>query len=277
VTAPCARKCRPPPSPRWSRRRTWIYDAWEAPTAKRRVELAKKALALSPRCADAYVLLAEHSRQGSDEELDLWRRGVTAGEEALGKSAFEDFAGEFWGFLETRPYMRARFGLARALWNRGDRDDAIGHLHAMLVLNPGDNQGVRYALAGYLAEAVRDAELGDLIAAYPDEYSAVWSWTATLLVFRRTGDSAEARERLAEAMAVNAHVRGYLCGDHPMPPHLPPFLSPGAPDEAVHYVAQHQPGWERTPGALGWVRARFPATKKIVRTSRKSQKSDVRA
>ncbi len=32
-----------------------IYDAWEEPDAKRRVKLARKALAISPLGADAYV------------------------------------------------------------------------------------------------------------------------------------------------------------------------------------------------------------------------------
>jgi tetratricopeptide (TPR) repeat protein len=250
-----------------------VYAAWEMPTAARRVELAKKALALSPRCADAYVLLAEHSRRGSDEELDLWRRGVTAGEDALGSAAFMDFAGEFWGFLETRPYMRARFGLARALWNRGERDDAIRHLQAMLELNPGDNQGVRHILTAYLVEAGRDADLRKLMVQYPDEYSAVWAWTGALLAFRTGGDGVQARKRLTEAMTVNGHVRAYLCGEQPMPARLPPFLSPGAPDEAVHYVVEHRQGWERTPAALDWVRAHVPAEKKSGRTSSKSQKN----
>src|SRR5487761_2734712 len=99
-----------------------IYQAWDARTAKRRIALAEKALAISPLCADAYVLLAEHAEGNSEAELDLWRRGVEAGRQALDETVFEDYAGEFWGFLETRPYMRARFGLAVALMQRGDRD-----------------------------------------------------------------------------------------------------------------------------------------------------------
>ena len=38
--------------------------------------------------------------------------------------------------------MRARLGLAQALWAMGDQQAAIEHLHDMLRLNPGDNQGV---------------------------------------------------------------------------------------------------------------------------------------
>lgn len=246
------------------------YAACHAPTAKRRVELAKKALELSPRCADAYILLAEHSRRGSDEELDLWARAVTAGEDTLGAAGFMDFAGAFWEFRETRPYMRARLGLARALWNRDERDDAINHLEEMLELNPDDDQGVRHLLAAYLAEAERNDDLCQLMARYPDEHSAAWAWTGALLAFRKAGDGAPARQRLDEAMAVNPHVRAYLAGKERMPAALPPSRGAGTPAEAVHYVAGHRRGWERTPGVLEWIQSHGSAANEPVRTSRKS-------
>ncbi len=36
-----------------------MYDAWDQSSPRARVALARKALAVSPLCADAYVLLAE--------------------------------------------------------------------------------------------------------------------------------------------------------------------------------------------------------------------------
>lgn len=84
-----------------------IYRAWETADRKRRVVLAEKAIAISPDCADAYVLLAEEAI-ALDSAHELYRQGVEAGARALGKRAFADDAGHFWGILETRPYMRAR-------------------------------------------------------------------------------------------------------------------------------------------------------------------------
>lgn len=40
--------------------------------------------------------------------------------------------------------MRARAALAEFLLARGDFDAAIEHFRALLTLNPGDNQGLRY-------------------------------------------------------------------------------------------------------------------------------------
>ena len=92
-----------------------VYDAWEAKTARQRIALAKKALAISPLCADAHVLLAEHATPNSEQQLAFYKLGLQAGERALGEAALEEDVGYFWGLLETRPYMRARFGLAQVL------------------------------------------------------------------------------------------------------------------------------------------------------------------
>jgi hypothetical protein len=102
-----------------------VYRAIDA-RGRRRIQLARKALELSGDCADAYVLLAE---QSGDPSLarDLYAQGVAAGERALGPTAFTEEAGHFWGDVRTRPYMRARFGLARCLEDLGERDEALPH------------------------------------------------------------------------------------------------------------------------------------------------------
>jgi tetratricopeptide (TPR) repeat protein len=250
-----------------------FYEACDARTVKGRLALARKALAISSLCADAYVMLAEHAEIGSDEALDLWRRGVDAGKEALGAD-FEEFQGEFWGWMETRPYMRARFGLAWALWKRGAREEAIDHLHAMLKLNPNDNQGVRYVLADWLVDSERNAELAELLKQYCDDDMAAWSWTTALAAFRGDGDSATSRKALAKAVKSNKHVAAFLLGEQPLPKTLPPFISPGQKDEAVHYAAGGRPGWLATSGALDWLRhglaARKPARRSPVRKPKKN-------
>jgi len=48
-----------------------IYDAWEVSDPKRRVALARKAVEISPDCADAYVFLAEETARSLTEALNL--------------------------------------------------------------------------------------------------------------------------------------------------------------------------------------------------------------
>ena len=109
-----------------------MYEAWERTTSHSRIALAHKALAISPLCADAYNLLAEEAAGSVQEARALYVKGMEAAELALGAQGFKEYAGHFWGFLETRPYMRARAGLAIALIKLGDEDAAVEHFRAML-------------------------------------------------------------------------------------------------------------------------------------------------
>ena len=93
-----------------------MYAAWKASTREPAVALAERALTISADCADAYNLLAEEKAESIEESIDLYRKGVEAAERALGKQAFKEDVGYFWGLLETRPYVRSRAGLAQSLW-----------------------------------------------------------------------------------------------------------------------------------------------------------------
>src|SRR5262249_20622828 len=182
----------------------------------REVALAQQALKISPLCADAYVILARNARRGSDKQLELWRGGVEAGKAALG-AAFDNYVGEFWSFLETRPYMRARYGLASALWERGARAEAIDPLRDMLRLCPGDNLGVRYVLSAWLIEAGRDDDLAALFKTYRGDDDAGWSWTAALAAFRRGGDGATSRAALDRAGREDGYGAASLLGAEGVP------------------------------------------------------------
>lgn len=219
---------------------------------KRRAALAKEALEISPDCAEAYLLLAEQA-PNRRAALRLFEQAVAAAERSLGPALFAEGAGHFWGLLETRPYMRARAGLAEATWAAGRRDEAVAHLREMLRLNPGDNQGLRYLLAGWLLNLDRLADLDELLDRY-DEDSATWSFTRALAAFRAGGDSPAARKLLKAARRANKHVVAFLTGKKDMPPEPPPYYSPGDEDDAVLYVANHLGAWKATPGALTWIK-----------------------
>ena len=230
-----------------------MYDAWERTTSRSRVALARKALGISPLCADAYNLLAEEA--GSVEEArDLYAKAVDAGELALGPKGFKEYAGHFWGFLETRPYMRARAGLAGTLLQLGDEDAAISHYRDMLKLNPNDNQGIRYVLAARLLRRGEEAGLKELLAAYEDEGSAYWLYTRALLAFREGGgDNEQAVTLVKDAWSANEHVPAILAGTKPPVFGDSGYVTMGGPDEATYYFTEFGPAWHRTPGAVEWL------------------------
>lgn len=238
-----------------------MYQAFAERDELRRVQLARDALASCPDCADAYVLLAEHA-PSRKETLNLYEQGVAAGERALGAEFFQRESGHFWCLLETRPYMRARLGLAHSLWTAGRREEAVRHLQEILRLNPGDNQGARYTLAGFLLFLDRDDDLAHLLLQYPDEGSAAWAYTRALLAFRQQADTVEARRLLKQARKTNKHVTDYLLGLKFPSSEPPGSYSPGDENEALNYVGGFLAGWKATPGAIAWVRANGKARKK---------------
>ena len=229
-----------------------ICEAWETSEVREQIRLANEALAISDECADAHLLLAELSASSPEEALRHYERGVAAGRAAIGRERFEAETGYFWSVLSTRPYMRAREGLARCLWSLDERGTAIGHLQEMLRLNPNDNQGVRFALASWLF-AVEDHEaLEVLLYAQADEVSAAWGYASTLLALRK-GDELAAQIALEDAWNRNSHVPALILGLVHVPRRPPESYRFGSREEACAYVTRDGEHWAKPCGAKAWL------------------------
>jgi tetratricopeptide (TPR) repeat protein len=229
------------------------YRAFEA-RGRRRIQLARKALELSRDCADAWVILGENAPD-LERARELYAEGVSAGERALGPQVFEQEAGHFWGPVETRPYMRARFGLAQVLDRLGRRDEAMEHYRELLRLNTNDNQGVRDLVLPALLVAGRDDEAAALLDRYADDAAAVWRYGHALVTFRREGDSAAARDRLREALRANRRLAKYLADAASLPDQDPETYAFGSEEEAVIAARMLAEAWSVTPGAGAWLAA----------------------
>ena len=240
-----------------------MYRAFDA-KGRRRIQIARKALELSTDCADAYVLLAEEATE-PDAILDLYRQAIAAGERAIGPEVMRDEVGHFWGIVKTRPYMRAKLGLAHELQAMNRLEEAIGEYQDLLRLNPSDNQGVRDVLLPLLLVAGRDTEAGALLAQFEGDSRAARNYGLALWTFRREGDSPAARERLLEAIKSNRHVPKYLAGKADMPDALPDSYALGSIEEAVLCADGLFEAWKATPGADRWLLSSTPAKPKTRR------------
>lgn len=233
-----------------------MYQAWEEQNPAKRISLAYEALSISPNNADAWVLLAEEEADTKARALKYYQNGVDAGKRALGPRHFAENAGYFWGIIETRPYMRARAGLASILWSLGRTEEAIEHYRDMLRLNPGDNQGIRFSLLNLLLE-IKDYDEVEMLLAreeYVDSAMAEWVYTQALIEFRKNGDTPKAREHLTEAMQWNEHVPKYLTGRKRVPNRLPSNLILGGESEAVLYASSYLNHWRKVFGAIKWLK-----------------------
>lgn len=228
------------------------YQAWEAPTEREAAALAREALAISSDCADAYNVLAEAEATSVEAAHDFYQQGLEAGARTLGEDFFEENKGHFWGMIETRPYMRARQGLADCLWAMDRRDESIRHCEALLDLNPNDHQGIRDVLLSRYLTLGNDAGAERLFRRYPEDWSAAFLWSRVLFDCRR-GDRAAAKAALKRAMTYNRHVRDFFTGRAKLPTELPESYSPGDRREAALYVASFAEAWLTSPDAMEWL------------------------
>jgi tetratricopeptide (TPR) repeat protein len=234
-----------------------IYEAWNSEDVVK-VELAHRALDLSPDCADAYIILAEEDADSVEAAMGLYRKAVEAAKRSLDPSLFATSAGKFWSIMETRPYMRARLGLAESLWELGKKDEALQHLRDLLRLNPSDDQGVRYILVQCLLESGADEELGALMDRYAEDTSPVITFSRALWLFRRNGPGPAADAALADAVEANPHVAAFLLKRKKLSKRVHAASRPGSEEEAEAYAGGAMGPWQRTLGALDWLSERNP-------------------
>ncbi len=117
------------------------------------LRIMEKVITADLRCLDAHAHLGNwdfNSTNEPDEKIiDRARRhyevGAHIGELSLGK----DFNGVLaWGHIDNRPYLRCMHGYGLSLWRLGQTEEARKIFLRMLWLNPSDNQGIRFLLAG---------------------------------------------------------------------------------------------------------------------------------
>jgi tetratricopeptide (TPR) repeat protein len=241
--------------PDLTRAQQTMYRAWDETNPAKRIAHAHEALRLSALCTDAYVLLAQEEADTIKQARELYKQGVEAGKRALGEEYFQEHEGHFWGLLETRPYMRARQGLAETMWRLKKYEDASCHYRELLRLNPGDNQGNRYALLNLLIQIEHFEDALDLLKQYRDEWSAVWLYSRALLEFQRNSASAAAKKALRQAIEENPFVPPYLMGQKRVPKRQVDYYGWGDESEAIYYVSDHLNYWRRISGAVEWLRA----------------------
>jgi tetratricopeptide (TPR) repeat protein len=231
-----------------------LYRAWQEPSRKKRSELARKALSLYPDAADAYNILAETDARSIEQIADYYRRGMLAGERDLGRAYFQDNRGYFWGLVETRPYMRAKFGYAEASLYLGKTLEAIKHLEDLLELNPNDNQGARDLLAVAYLQKKRFREALALIDRYGENVAAA-HYDRMFIEYSLNGMTDKLSKLYRDAKRSNPHVLPYLLGKKPIPEAPPEYIQMGEESEAIDYVVTRYELWLREKRLLSWLAA----------------------
>ncbi len=246
------------------------WKAFEEPSEKKRISMAKKALQISADCADAYVILAEeHVEDNRSEAEALYRKGIEAGRRALGDTAIAHLEKDFWNDYETRPFMRAVSGLASLLQDFGAGNEAIELWYELLRLDPSDGQENHLRLVPGLVGVERYEEAKELIDRYKLQPAPALAYSLALMLFKQSGDSVEANNALLNAMEMNGSVIHRLL----TPTHNLPFGDAEYSDEeeaeAESYAMYAYVDWADAEGALDWIFDRVEAglEKQVQRTT----------
>lgn len=177
--------------------------ALEADDPAEALQLATSALELDPENVDARLALSNVALSEGDEGRAIAhvREGLAVAMAAL-DDKLSDYTLDFGDFVETRPYMRARYTLANLLLATDESEEAIEHLQEMLAREPNDSMGARYSLTGAYLERNRLPEARALIREYNTDGDPILPWALVLERFL-AGKKKEAEAGLEEAIAAN--------------------------------------------------------------------------
>lgn len=231
-----------------------VWKAWEAESEKEEVSLAEQAIKIDPHCCDAYLILADYKAATLEKKIEYYRLAVNAGEKKFGPQFFVENEGVFWGILETRGYMRAKFSLALSLFEWGQKREAVLHYNDLLRLNPNDNQGVRDFLVHALIDLKEFSQLQKLFKKYDDDFSLTWSFSRALYHFLKSGpQSKKAIQLLKKGHKKNPFVLDYLTKKKKLPKYTPDHYAVGSKEEAMIYAEENIILWNNNRPSIDWL------------------------
>ena len=245
----------PPPQNDDERAQHLVYRSMAA-LGRRRTQLLRQAVALSPNCYQAYLYLAENATRPG-EAIELFEAGRAAGERALGRRWLEEIKGRYWDERLARPYLRLRLGLALALRSLGRREQAVAELREVVGLDEHDRAGARDYLLALLLVLGKDEDAKELLERFEDG-GAAWMYGAALLAFRRSP------RRSASARLVDAYLASPFSARVLLTETLGPqraadvgpdedHVSHDESDEAEECLDLLAEPWLKTAGALEWM------------------------
>lgn len=208
-----------------------VQAAIATPSDDEAATLALRALDLDPDNAPAVLVLARTANTVEDA-LSIAERATAAALRSLPDDCLENeqWVGNFWYIVETRPYLDARFAEATCLSALGQRQAASAIAAELLRLNPDDCLGVRYNALAWLLLDRHLAAAEELAARFADDSMVAWTYLTAMLDMLQ-GRLAAAEVHLRTALRANPNVMYVLSLEDPPP--LPGEYEPGSMEEAI--------------------------------------------
>jgi hypothetical protein len=112
----------------------------------------------------------------------------------------------WWRVSHTRPFMRAKFLLAKSYEIGGYTDDAIDGYQEILNMNPDDNLGARYELIRILYKIGDKKEIVSLVNKYPEERDEYFSFAGVYAAFMKYGKSSKTEKKIIFSLKTNYYL-----------------------------------------------------------------------
>lgn len=221
------------------------WNAMETDDREEIVRLAVKATKFTSLCGDAFNLLADTICYDHAERLLLLRWATRVGELCCRERITED-TGHLHGFIDARPYMRARTELAWALREVGCYEEALMHYEELLRFERNDHIALGMLMTGYL-ELRRFDDAKRLFSEYQENGGTHLNYGEFVRCFITGEADLILRDALKRALSSNQHVPILLV--HPKTPvERSPFgVGVGSPDEAAEYLKVSHRLWDANP------------------------------
>ena len=188
----------------------YLELAEEETSKKKQIEYLNKALELEPDNLDAGRMMAELTAKNPYALMEELSRLLEKGNRQMMKEGYfaDEYKGDFWGVIETRPYMRLRHLYMQTLTECGMLRRAARECEELLELCENDNLGVRYDLMHLYAMLEEEEPARAVLEKFPEEE------TQTLLPLSilhfKLGQTDEALEELKRLSRINKDTKKFL-------------------------------------------------------------------
>ena len=174
------------------------------------LRFARKALKIDPDNLDAELIVAVYGGAKYYDTVKRLERAVAKGTKIMEKEGYmTDSVGNFWGVLETRPYMRLRTEYAKALLEFGMYRRAIAEFEELIRLCDNDNMGNRYTLMHLYAFMEMKEEALALHEKYENSDEAQMLMPLAMMYYK-TGDRDNAEKYLKRIAKSNKDLLKFV-------------------------------------------------------------------
>ena len=189
----------------------YLELAHNATCMKDALKYAKKALKLDPHNFDAESLVLELKAKDSTNLVQDYAKAVQRATAFMEETGYfdEEYIGDFWGVLETRPYMRLRCKYVNVLIECGMIGQARDECKELLRLCERDNMGIRFLLM-HIYAYFEDEEAALTLHKQFDSYDETELLLPLSILYYKKGIFTKAVQYLRKLNGANRDLKRFL-------------------------------------------------------------------